>query len=38
VLTAEDLRVARLFGNDPKDVEKFKTEQLEAKARAALGA
>lgn len=38
VLTAEDVRIAKLFGNDIKDVEKFKTEQIEAKARAALGA
>ena len=38
VLTAEDVRIAKLFGNDVKDVEKYKTEQLEAKARAALGA
>ena len=36
VLTAEDLRIARMLGNDIKDVEKFKTEQIEAKARAAL--
>jgi phage I-like protein len=38
VLTAEDVRVAKMFGNDVKDVEKFKTEQITAKARAALGA
>ncbi len=37
-LTAEDYRIAKMLGNDPKDVEKFKTEQLEARARAALGA
>lgn len=35
-LTAADAEVAALFGNDLKDVEKFKTKQLEDRARAGL--
>jgi phage I-like protein len=38
VLTAEDIRVAKMFGHDLKEVEAFKTKQLADKARAALGA
>lgn len=38
VLTAEDIRIAKVFNHDIKDVEKFKTEQIAAKARTALGA
>lgn len=38
MLTAEDHRIAKLFGHDPKEVEVFKTEQLKAQAHAALTA
>lgn len=36
VLTAEDAKVAKLFGHDLKEVEAHKTKQIEDKARAAL--
>jgi phage I-like protein len=38
VLTSEDFQVAKMLGNDPKDVEAFKTKQIEDKARAGLNA
>jgi phage I-like protein len=36
ILTAEDRQIAALMGNDLKDVEAFKTKQLEDRARAGL--
>lgn len=38
VLTAEDLKVAKAMGNDPAEFLKFKTQQLEQRARALLAA
>lgn len=36
MLTAEDYAVAKMFGHDPAEVLVFKTEQLKAKAQAAI--